>query len=158
MRTHQACNLYPKSNRAVIIGQAKFELTIGCQAGRWRWPATRRRCYRLQAPRRTHPRGSSQDLWQATKNVQEIRSRSRQIGAKREGENRRPFGSVPLSYFWSRRLAWLAVPTMARKQRSSTGSGLGFWRWEVVRRPSQHRILMYTIETKQSGLEADTNL
>ena len=34
MRTHQACNLYPKNNSAMIIRQAKFELTIGCQAGR----------------------------------------------------------------------------------------------------------------------------
>ena len=54
------------------------------------------------------------------------------------GENRDAFGSVPLSCFWSRRLAWLTVPAMARKQRSSIGigSGLGFWRWGVVRRPT----------------------
>jgi hypothetical protein len=34
LRTHQAYNLYPKSNCAVSIEQAKFELTIGCQAVR----------------------------------------------------------------------------------------------------------------------------
>jgi hypothetical protein len=32
------------------------------------------------------------------------------------GESRRPFGSVPLSCFWSRRLAWLALLAMAKKQ------------------------------------------
>ena len=72
----------------------------------------------------------------ATINKQDARDQE-PIAANRGdkgGENSEPFGSVPLSCFWSRRLAWLAVPAMGRKQCSSIGSGLGFWRWGVVRR------------------------
>ena len=74
----------------------------------------------------------------ATINKQDARDQE-PIAANRGdkgGENSEPFGSVPLSCFWSRRLAWLAVPAMGRKQCSSIGSGLGFWRWGVVRRPT----------------------
>jgi hypothetical protein len=77
----------------------------------------------------------------------EKRSRDQEAIAANRGEKgggeQEAFGSVPLSCFWSRRLAWLVVLAMARKQRSSTGSGLGFWRWEVVRRPPEELLYFW---------------
>jgi len=81
----------------------------------------------------------------ATINKQDARDQE-PIAANRGdkgGENSEPFGSVPLSCFWSRRLAWLAVPAMGRKQCSSIGSGLGFWRWGVVRRPREELLYFW---------------